>query len=131
LKLSEHIHTYEILWVKVKAQKMPRAFSSLIFGILYFPPRADYLKALINHLHIYIDQIGQTNTNSGIVLLGDFNDLDRRWVSQSLDLKQVVRVPTTEKSTIDLIFTDVGEFYHPPEWVLLPRQEAFSSLLLF
>ncbi|KAK2723031.1 hypothetical protein QYM36_003279 [Artemia franciscana] len=77
LKLNEHMSTYKLFWVKVEPQKMPRAFSSPIFGILYFPPRADYRKALINHLHTSIDQIRQTNTNSGLVLLGDFNDLDR------------------------------------------------------
>ena len=109
------MYTYKLLWVKVKPQKMPQAFSSLIFGIPYFLPCADYCKALINQLHTSINKIRQTNMNRGIVLLGNFNNLNRRCISQSLDLKQVVRVPITEKSAIDLIFTDVGEFYHPPE----------------
>lgn len=129
LTFAEHTDTYELLWVKIKPKVLPRAFSSITFGVLYFPPRAAYRKTLINHLQKSIDDIRCMYPNSGIVLLGDFNDLDRRWISQSLDLKQVVKILTTEKSTIDLIFTDVGEFYHDPESSpSLGRSAHFSVL---
>jgi hypothetical protein len=50
--------------------------------------------------------------------MGDFNDLLPSWIERSLSLKQVVREKTTQKSVIDLIFTDISDFYSDP--VTLP-----------
>ena len=133
-RLSQHIILLFLLWW-VGACLLPWNYPNIVLltklhnskSILFWCKGSSCSKQNVAHLQLQVhlhtstNQIQQTNINSGIVLLGNFNDLDRHWISQSLDLKQVVRVPTMEKSTINLIFTDVGEFYHPPE--LKPRQE--------
>ena len=56
--------------------------------------------------------------NAGIIMCGDFNELDAKWLSNSLSLKQVVNVPTRGNHMLDLIFSNCPEYYNTP--VTLP-----------
>ena len=54
-------------------------------------------------------------SNCGIILLGDFNKLDVAKLKSSFKLKQIVNFPTRGRNTLDLILTNLQDFYDVPE----------------
>ena len=44
----------------------------------------------------------------------DFNDLDPKWLSNSLSLKQVVNVLLRGNRILDRIFSNYSDFYNTP-----------------
>ena len=49
------------------------------------------------------------------VIAGDFNETNRQWFSNILDLRQAVTIPTHQSgSTLDFIFTNLTDFYYAP-----------------
>ena len=53
-------------------------------------------------------------SNSGIVLLGDFHQLNTTRLRTSYDLKQIVNFLTRGQNTLDSILTNLEPFYNPP-----------------
>ncbi|KAL9988403.1 hypothetical protein ACROYT_G002841 [Oculina patagonica] len=54
------------------------------------------------------------STDSGLLLVGDFNKLDLNYVKNAHGLKQIVPFPTRGSSMLDLVFTNLGAFYEVP-----------------
>ena len=50
----------------------------------------------------------------GIVILGNFNNLDISNLTTSLSLKQIVPRPTRGVTILDLIFTNLHKLYDKP-----------------
>ena len=72
----------------------------------------------MNYLLNCTDNVRSLYPNAGIIMTGDFNDLDPKWISNSLSLKQIVYVPTRGKSMLDLTCSNCTEYNNIP--VLLP-----------
>ncbi len=53
--------------------------------------------------------------SSAIILMGDFNHLPDRMIKSSYGLKQIVKKPTHMKSTIDLVYTNMIQYYEEPD----------------
>ena len=53
--------------------------------------------------------------NTSTVLLGDFNKLNVSGFSRHFRLKQLVNFPTRGNNTLDLILTDLKEYYSTPD----------------
>jgi hypothetical protein len=54
--------------------------------------------------------------NCGIIITGDFNRLNvTRLVLNHFRLKQIVKIPTRNDATLDLILTDMHKSYNPPQ----------------
>ena len=49
-----------------------------------------------------------------VIITGDFNDLDTRRLQKSFRLKQLVNFPTRGRNTLDLILTNLKDFYEFP-----------------
>lgn len=105
---------HEVLWLWTRPRYLPKEVSSIIFGVVYYPPRASFRKELVLYLQHSVDYIRSQYPYAAIQILGDFNDLKASWLSSSLSLTQVVEVPTREEKVLDLIFTNIEEFYNPP-----------------
>lgn len=88
---------------------MPRRVSHLAIGVYYHPPDADNRRTV----HQIIDQITRLHPYSGIVMMGDFNNLPEVNIT-SYPLKQVVRDGTRKSKVLDNIFTNVAEWYWQP-----------------
>ena len=93
--------------------KLPRGFSSIVVGTVYHPPRADNT-AMLNYLMDSLSSIETRHSNCGIILLGDFNSINIAKLKSSFQLKQIVNFPTRGQNTLDLILTNLQDYYDTP-----------------
>lgn len=77
---------FEVLWIKIRPNRLPRGFSNIIVGNVYHPPSSDNA-AMLNYLMNCMSSIESRYKNSGILLLGDFNKLDVANLKSSYRLK--------------------------------------------
>lgn len=68
-----------------------------------------------SYLFSSLQKIESNYPNCGIVLAGDFNRLNIANICRHYGLKQVVKFPTRQEATLDLILTNISEFYSEPE----------------
>ena len=52
--------------------------------------------------------------NSGLLIVGDFNRLNTKRLQNSFDLKEIVKFPTRGHKTLDLVLTNLREYYKDP-----------------
>nr|XP_054760324.1 uncharacterized protein LOC129266491 [Lytechinus pictus] len=69
---------------------------------------------ITDHIIYMSDYIRNSFSDSTIMILGDFNDLDTEPFVRHLNVEQLVNQPTRENRILDMIFTDCGEFYKEP-----------------
>ena len=60
-------------------------------------------------------QVVRKHENSGILLLGDFNKLNVANLKSSYRLKQIVKFATRGANTLDLVLTNLQDFYDSPD----------------
>lgn len=87
----------------------PSQRDSVIVAGVYLPPDAPAArrKLLMDHLLQTVDQIRSTRPKAYTVLLGDFNSsFDAKQLSNHLNLRQIVTLPTRGAAVLDHIFTD-------------------------
>ncbi len=86
---------------------MPRQLNTLVIGCVYHPAKNDD-QAMIDPILESVDYIKGKCPTSAIILMGDFNHLRDRMIKSSYRLKQILKKPTHMKSTIDLVYTNIG-----------------------
>ncbi|XP_065577546.1 uncharacterized protein LOC136038402 [Artemia franciscana] len=119
----------EVLWLWTRPKNLPKDVSCMIFCIIYYPPRSGFKKELTAYLQLYTDRIRHKYPYAAITLCGDFNELDQKWLSAALSLDQVVKSPTRSDKTLDLIFTNVEDYYSAPK--IAPPLGASDHLCIF
>ena len=87
----------------------------MIFCIIYYAPRSGFKKELTAYLQLYTDRIRRKYPYAAITLFGDFNELDQKWLSAALSLDQVVKSHTRKDKTLNLIFTNIEDYYCAPK----------------
>ena len=83
---------------------------------------------LKNNLINTIDLIRNKHPDHGLVILGDFNDLEIRTLSISQNLKQVVDQPTRESAILELILTNLHNLYDRPD-ILAPLGSSDHNIV--
>jgi hypothetical protein len=68
--------------------------------------------------------------NCGIILLGDYNDLEISLLSARHNLKQVDKAPNTGSSILDLIITNLLKYYQTPQ-LLPPLGSSDHNIILW
>ena len=98
--------------------RLPRPLCGIAICTVYHPPGLpqDDHQSLKEYLSSTANLCNQ-HPNCGIILLGDFNDLEIFLLSGRHNLKQVVKEPTRGSSILDLI-TNLLKYYQTPQ--LLP-----------
>ena len=88
----------ESLWLLVRDKCMPQNFSHILVGVELI---------CTNHIISSIDDIMTKHPYTGVMLLGDFNNLNdtQLW---SYPLKQVVRMATQRSAILDKIFANIA-----------------------
>ena len=104
----------EVLWVRITPPSHPRQVASVIYCVVYHPPRCRTKEVLMQHLIYTSDFLRTKYPCAKLVLCGDFNEIKDEELQDPLQLSQVVKFPTHGRNTLDKIFTDVGEQYLPP-----------------
>ena len=113
--LSQYHHDhFEVLWIKARPFRLSRGFSSIIIRIVYHPPSSN-APAMNEYLSCQLSAFESSFPNTGTVPFGDFNKLNVRGFSRHFRLKQLVNFPTRGNNILDLILTDLKEYYSTPE----------------
>ena len=98
---------------KLRPVRLPRGCNSIVVGTLYHPPSASD-PALMEYLIKCLLTIESCYPNCGILFAGDFNRLQITCIRNNFQLKQIVHFPTRGRRTLDLIFTNISEYYQDP-----------------
>ena len=105
---------FEVLWLKLNPTRLPRGIPNIILGVLYHPPSAnDHL--MINYLLECLTCIEVQFPNSGIIIAGDFNKLNITRLRNGFKLKQLTKFPTRGHNFLDLILTNLDNYYKESE----------------
>jgi hypothetical protein len=90
----------ESQWFLIKTDRLPRGINSIILGIIYHPPRNDD-RHLRFHIFKCLDQLLTTYPNSGILVLGDFNQFNPGNLCCSFKLRKLVTEPTRGENILN------------------------------
>ena len=104
--------TLEVMWVHVRPPRLPRGFPCIVTATTYHPPSADDSE-LLEYISLTLTCIEGNFPGCGIIIAGDFNQLNVRYLCRNFNLKQLVRVPTRGRNTLDLIITNLHSYYQP------------------
>jgi len=113
LRLTDLECSYvESLWLLCRNYRMPRRASHILIGVIYFPPNGDKL-CTVNHIISCLDTVTQKHPYCGIMLCGDFNQLNDLPIL-SYPLKQIVTSATRRHNILDEVFTSIADWYNIP-----------------
>ena len=95
---------------------LPRKISSIVMGVLYSPPdkSAQEQRNTVNYLIETLDYDRNKSSDCDIVLLGDFNNLGISDILMGHDLSQRVCEPTRGSAILELVITNMLQFYKRP-----------------
>ena len=105
--------SFEILWAELRPARLPRGYNSIVVGTLYHPPSASD-PAIMEYLIKCLSTIASCYPNCGILIAWDFNRLQITRLRNNFQLKQIVHFPTRGRRTLDLILTNISEYYQDP-----------------
>ena len=105
--------SFEVLWLKLMPKKLPRAFSCIILACMYHPPGANSA-AMRDHVINGVDSMVRKHPYCGVLLTGDFNQLNDKFLKTHYRYAQLVKVPTRGQSTLDKIWTNMSPVYDTP-----------------
>ena len=94
--------------------RLPRGISNIILGVVYHPPSADD-HLMINYLFESLTCLEAQFPNSGVIIAGDFNKLNTSRLRNAFKFKQIIRFPTRGNNILDLILTNLDQYYQEPE----------------
>ena len=106
---------------------MPRQVSHIIIGIVHFPPNGDGAR-MVGYILDCLDKITQKHPYAGILLCGDFNQLNDRLIV-NYPLKQLVTAATRRLNILDKICANIPYWFHTPT-VLPPIGTSDHNTLL-
>ena len=105
---------HECLWIYLRPTRLPRGLTCIITSVIYHPPGADGA-LLLDHLFYTLTLAESKYPNCGIIVTGDFNRLDVTRLLNHFRLKQIVKIPTRNDVTLDLILTNMHKCYNSPQ----------------
>ena len=122
----------ECLWLWLRPSSLPRPFSGMAICAVYHPPGLpqDDHQLIKEYLSSTIGSLCNQHPNCGIILLGDFNDLDISPLLSHHNLKQVVKAPTRSSSILDLIITNLSKYYQTRQ-LLAPLGSSDHNTVLW
>ena len=121
----------EIIWISVRPVWLPRSISAIIIAAVYFPPKAtaETRDSLTKHIVTTAQMLQTKYTNPAFAIMGDLNTYPIAEVTRTLNLKQVVKIPTRGKNTLDKILTNMNKLYMAPTSLPALGNSDHSSVL--
>ena len=105
--------SFEALWLKLRPARLPRGYSFVVLGIIYHPQN-DNDPAILDYLWQSLSSIESRFPNCGLLIVGDFYQLNTKRLQNSFDLKQILTFPTRGDRTLDLVLTNLKEYNKDP-----------------
>ena len=109
----------EVVWAKAQNITPPDkdAVKDFICYCYYSPPRqtAGQREELAAHITMNMNMILTKYPDAGTLICGDTNGLKTALITDFLeDNCQIVNLPTNNKNVLDVIITNMGEYYETP-----------------
>ena len=108
---------FECMWLWRRPTRLPRPLSGIAVCVVYHPPglpeqeHYPLNEYLVNNADILRNQY----PNCGLIFLGDFNDFQISNLLSRNNQKQLVLTPTRGLAILDLIITNLSDFYEAPQ----------------
>jgi hypothetical protein len=98
----------------MRPTRLPRGVSCLIAAVVYHPPGSDD-NSIREHLFQSLALAESRFPNCGIIVTGDFNRLNITVIKKHFRLKQIIKSPTRKDVILDLILTNLKDYYDTPQ----------------
>ena len=113
--------SFEILWINIRSNRLPRGIINLIIGTVYHPSSADN-SDMLDYLSNCLSLLESRFPNCGLIILGDFNKLNVSRLRSCYNQKQLVNFPTRGNNTLDIVQTNLSTYYDKhskcaPSWL--------------
>ena len=106
------VHDLEVMWIKV----MPKLLCILV-ACLYYTPKTKHLK-IRDHLITNIDTVLRKHPECGVIITGDFNQLQDNFMKTHYRFIQIVNVVTRGQTILDKIWTNMLLFPNWSHWTI-------------
>ena len=104
---------HDVLWVRIRPQKLPKQYSCIIIACIYHPPKADN-GSMREYMTTSLDSILRCYPECGIILTGDFNQLRDSFLRVHYEYAQLVNVATRNGAILDKIWSIMSPVYAHP-----------------
>ena len=105
----------ETCWGLLKPKTPTGPIKVIVVCAFYLPPYSKKKSALIEHLSLNYFALKSNHPDSAFICGGDKNDLNTQLL---LDIhpsfRQIVSHPTYRQSVLDVLVTDLGQYYEEP-----------------
>ena len=103
----------EVLWVKIMPKRLSRKFSCILVGCIYFTQQTDFIR-MRQHIIECMDAVIRRHPYCGVILTGDFNQLNDSFLKKHYRFIQVVNTVTRAQAILDKIWMNMEELYSTP-----------------
>ena len=110
---------FEVLWVKIRPNRLPRGIPCIIAATIYHPSTSND-KLLLDYLAVSLTKLESQYPGCGIILCGDFNHLNINRILYQFQMKQLVKTNTRDNNILDLIITNIPQYYQKEIYNLSP-----------
>ena len=108
-------HSLEVCWGLLRPRTPTGHIKCIIVCAFYLPPYSKKKSALIEHISLNYFTLKSLHPDSAFICGGDKNDLN---IQLLLDIdpsfRQIVSSPTYRQSVLDILVTDIGQYYEEP-----------------
>ncbi|XP_033111173.1 uncharacterized protein LOC117112210 [Anneissia japonica] len=108
----------ECMWLQIQLKRTPREFSAIFICVVYHSPGQSVNShfVLIQYLRESVDIIRSRSPRAGLIICGDFNEVRHKIgrLCSATGLKQIVKQPTRGTNTLDLIVTNLVNYFEEP-----------------
>ena len=126
--------TIECLWITIRPKWLPRKISRVALACVYLPP--SILHEDVDYFYDYFqscyDILTAESCDTAFIIAGDFNPTCNGFKPRNLNIhcsfKQVINEATRNTSILDLIFTNVDQFYEAPQ-IIAPLSSADHNMV--
>ena len=105
----------ETCWGLLRPKAPTGHIKSIIICAFYLPPYSKQKSALVEHISLTYFSLKAQHPESAFICGGDKNDLN---IKLLLDIdpsfRQIVPHPTYKQSVLDVLVTDIGQYYEEP-----------------
>ena len=113
LLYSRLIAYEDVIWIKVMPKRLPRTVSCILIACIYYTQQTDYLK-MREHIITSIDAVIRKHPDCGLIVTGDFNQLNDNFVKTHYRFVQIVNVGTRGNAVLDKSWTNMDKLYMSP-----------------
>ena len=83
----------EVIWLKIMPKKLPRKFSCIHIACIYFTQMTEYAK-MREHVITCVESVTRKHPECGVILTGDFNQMNDSFLKTHYTFSQIVKVAT-------------------------------------